>query len=291
MSKGDRGVKGRRKNEILRDCIDGNLTNLINRNVITALVNTFVKCYEFYDESEVGVSYTSIFSRDASIKLYEEFKCSKIGNLLVNSLKYINELYNVAREVFDAVFLLKLQLVSRLTISTRNPAIPLEISISWDPVLNLPYIPSSSLKGIARSYIESIKSNIDGVPITTFFGGSSSVGLAIFFDTYPIECSGDSLIEPDVITPHYKEVDGGVDEVSSSPTPIVYPTIAPNTVFATIIALKYSYEEGKIVIDPKKAYEFIRYVQEALTQGIGAKTTLGYGRIRPILSTSNVRQR
>jgi len=290
MSRSSKGVKGRKEEgDTLKSCIEGNLTNLASKNVISALVNVFIKCYEFYDEAREEISYPSIFSRYVSIRLYEEFKCSRISNLLMNSLKYINELFSIARDVFDAVFLLRLHLVSRLTIHTRNPMIPLEISISWDPILNIPYIPSSSLKGIARWYVEGVKSSIDGVPVSKFFGDSNSIGLAVFFDAYPIECSGESLIEPDVITPHYKETDRKIDEASSSPTPITYPTIAPNTVFATIVALNHSYEEEKTSINSKIAYEFIKYVQEALTQGIGAKTTLGYGRTRTIISTSNVK--
>lgn len=288
MSKQSKGVKVREESTV-ENCINDDLVNLTNKNVITALLNTFTKCYELYDEVREKVSYLSIFSRDVSVKLYDEFKCSKIGNLLMNSLKYVNELFSTVSNVFDAVFLLRLQLVSRLTIHTRNPMIPLEISISWDPVLNLPYIPSSSLKGVVRSYVSSIKSNISGIPINKFFGDSEGVGLVVFFDTYPIECKGESLIEPDVITPHYKEISEEIDETSSSPTPIIYPTIAPNTVLATIIALNYRYEEDKPLINHKVAYEFIKYAQEALTQGIGAKTTLGYGRVQPIISTSNIR--
>ncbi|MFZ8782491.1 MAG: hypothetical protein ACO2OR_00680 [Desulfurococcaceae archaeon] len=39
------------------------------------------------------------------------------------------------------VFAIDARLVSKLLVYTRNPFLPLEISLAWDPILNLPYIP------------------------------------------------------------------------------------------------------------------------------------------------------
>jgi CRISPR-associated protein Cmr6 len=267
-------------------CVREILSDLISKNVVSALTKAFVDCYEEfrrYGDGEARVSYVTGFSREASIKLYEEFRCSKIGELLRRASSYVYSLANTMKEYFDAIFLIKATLLSRLTIGTSDPTLPLEISVYWDPILNLPYVPSSSIKGLVRAYLESYagqefsKELLDGV-----FGTGVSSGLAVFTDAYPVECSGESLVEPDVVTPHYSEVREAIDEASSSPIPLVFPTIARDVTLAMVVAFKYG---GSSALDTATVLKLAEKIGEALEQGIGARTSVGYGRARVSRST------
>ena len=69
------------------------------------------------------------------------------------------------------VFAIDARLVSKLLVYTGNPFLPLEISLAWDPILNLPYIPSSTIKGAVRSWIELyVGKSVDGVSLEEIFG-------------------------------------------------------------------------------------------------------------------------
>jgi CRISPR-associated protein Cmr6 len=262
-------------------CVREALSDLSSKNVISALTKAFVNCYEVFRKSEGGesrVSYVTGFSREASIKLYEEFKCPKIGELLRMASSYIYSLASTMKDYFDAVFLIKATLLSRLTIGTSDPTLPLEISIYWDPILNLPYVPSSSIKGLVRAYLKSyVGQEFSGELLDRVFGTEVNSGLAVFTDAYPVKCSGESLVEPDVVTPHYGEVREAIDEASSSPVPLVFPTVARGVTLAMIVAFRYS---GSSVLDTTTVLKLTEKIGEALEQGIGARTGVGYGRAR-----------
>ena len=264
------------------ECVREELTGIVSKNVISALVKAFVHCYSRFEECGGGkrVSYVTGFSREASVKLYEEFRCPKVKGLMDAAEHYLRSLANIMRDSFDAVFLIRATLQSRLTVSTRNPALPLEISISWDPVLNLPYIPSSSIKGLVRAYVETYGgAELDEALVREVFGSQGSSGLVVFTDAYPVECSGESLVEPDVLTPHYSEVRKAIDEASSSPTPLVFPTIARNVTLAMVVAFRCD-RGSSSALDCAKVLKLSEKIRKALEQGIGARTSIGYGRAR-----------
>ena len=269
------------------ECVREELTGIASKNVISALVRAFVHCYPRFEKcgGREKVSYVTGFSREASVKLYEEFRCSKVKELMDAAERYLRSLANIMRDSFDAVFLIKATLLSRLTVSTRNPALPLEISISWDPVLNLPYIPSSSIKGLVRAYLAtSCGAELGESLVNEVFGSQERSGLVVFTDAYPVECSGESLVEPDVLTPHYSEVRRAIDEASSSPTPLVFPTIARGVTLAMVVAFRCD-RGSSSALDCAKVLKLSEKIGEALEQGIGARTSIGYGRARVSLES------
>jgi len=162
---------------------------------------------------------------------------------------------------------------SRLVIDTRNPIFPLEISIAWDPMLNVPFIPSTSLKGRARAYFELNNVEVDGLKTYELFGTQSSEGVVLFTDAYPVSCRGKHLVEPDVLTPHYSEARYAIDEASASPVPIVFLTVSPRVTFRFLIAIDKKFKAETSV---KVANE----ISKALSTGVGAKTAVGYGRLK-----------
>uniref|UniRef100_A0A7J2U137 Type III-B CRISPR module RAMP protein Cmr6 n=1 Tax=Ignisphaera aggregans TaxID=334771 RepID=A0A7J2U137_9CREN len=164
------------------------------------------------------------------------------------------------------------------------------MAIAWDPLLNLPYIPASSLKGTARAWLElNNYKSIEGVDLDDIFGSSTRekahISLAIFTDAYPVSCLN-RLVEPDVITPHYSG--DNIAEVDVNPTPLVFPTIAPGVTMKFILALRFSLD-NKQLLDPQKAVNIAQHVVKALENGVGAKTSVGYGRVRPVIAESKVR--
>jgi CRISPR-associated protein Cmr6 len=272
-------------------CVSEELKNLTARNVISALVKAFVSCYSLYREESKGAGYIPWFSRTASEKLSESFTCDKAKPLLEQSSKYLDTLLSELSTIFDAIFTISLMLVSRLAIYTRNPLMPLEIAIAWDPLLNLPYIPASSLKGTARAWLElNNYKSIEGVDLDDIFGSSTRekahISLAIFTDAYPVSCLN-RLVEPDVITPHYSG--DNIAEVDVNPTPLVFPTIAPGVTMKFILALNYSLDKDKELLNTAKAVKIAEHIVKALEGGIGTKTSIGYGRAKPAIIKSTIK--
>ncbi|MEM4424124.1 type III-B CRISPR module RAMP protein Cmr6 [Pyrobaculum sp.] len=158
---------------------------------------------------------------------------------------------------------------TRLTIHVKSPYIPLEIGISWHPLLNLPYIPATSLKGAARAYAEVNNIRPCGKAPEELFGKAGGAGLVELTDAYPVKCR-DKLIEPDIINPHYREVEGAIGEADASPTPLLFPAVARGVVFRFFVAPRAE-ADGKCLTD------VLDVIRGALAEGIGAKTRLGYG--------------
>jgi CRISPR-associated protein Cmr6 len=270
----------------VEECLSGRLKDLHVKNVPSALVKAFIECYEQYTDEKI--SYIPLFSRYVAEALYRDFNCENIRDLLENANNYIQNLYKefINSGAFEAVYMLDARLTSRLIINTSNPFLPLEVSLAWDPVLNLPYIPSSSIKGVSRSWIKLyIGSSIDGVSLDSIFGSEPGApekekhaSLVVFTDAYPVSCLS-KLIEPDVITPHYRSVELKITEPEVTPTPIVFPTIAPGTIMRFIVAFKYGYSD-KRVLTPEIVMKLVDYISRALEDGVGAKTSVGYGRVK-----------
>ncbi|MEM1694829.1 MAG: type III-B CRISPR module RAMP protein Cmr6, partial [Ignisphaera sp.] len=87
---------------------------------------------------------------------------------------------------------------------------------------------SSSIKGVVRAFFE--ENNVaEKSGIAKLFGDTEYSSDVVFLDAYPVGCEGENLVEADVITPHYNEVTGRIDEARSSPTPLVFPVLAPGT--------------------------------------------------------------
>jgi len=185
-----------------------------------------------------------------------------------------------------------------------------EVGLSWDPILDLPFIPSSSLKGVLRSYMlelcktkekekeKCVKNVISlfGVPIrdeeiaklagykSNIISEEGSEGLVIFSDAYPIDFSDTyGLLTPDIITPHYYKGGEVVDnEFDAQPTPITFLTVAPEVTFRSVIAVsgegeKYVKELSEMFFGNSNSYSLIPFILFAFTMGIGAKTSRGYG--------------
>jgi CRISPR-associated protein Cmr6 len=138
-----------------------------------------------------------------------------------------------------------------------------EVGLAWDPLLNLPYIPASSLKGSFRSYIEMEKKDL-----ASLLGTMEDASSIVFLNSYPIS-SRYNLLVPEVTTPIYREQEVKIKETEAKPTPIIYPVVNRDVIFRIVVGIK---PEKRDLINQLKLF-----LVEVLKRGIGAKTLLGYG--------------
>jgi CRISPR-associated protein Cmr6 len=225
---------------------------------------------------------------------YFKSKKNEIEQYL-NDLKGYLELYlkglGVVREV-------EMRLSNRgvFGVGSMFGQIPFEVGLYMHPYFNVPYIPASSIKGAIRSAYNNLKvANAEKKwkeskedEDKEIFGDENFAGLIGFTDALPIELGENGyVLYPDIINPHYKEAK---DEMSVSPNPIIYLTVAPGTVFKFFVYIikerenrgkKREIKLGKDIAEkPKPEIESLGYIDLAilygLTLGIGAKTSLGY---------------
>lgn len=173
--------------------------------------------------------------------------------------------YRVAR--FDAKLLER----ALFGASQRFGKLLFEISLEFDPYLNVPIIPGSSIKGALRATYEYVSG-----PTSAVFGEGGEharAGLLIFSDAYPVEPGREGMVLfPDVLTPHYSKKEGEdiLEEWEWEPRPIPYLSVAPGTTFGFVVASR----RNEI---PEE--EFTRVIKTAFSLGLGGKTCVGYGRL------------
>lgn len=182
---------------------------------------------------------------------------SRSKDLLEATRRYMDDIVNSLRNVKTKVLQYYIETDGPLTIARSGGMgiIPFEIGIAFDWLLNVPYIPGSSIKG-------SMRRSLDG-------GSTRRKDFFTVYDAYPVETSTGYLLVPEVITPHYKDVE---TELDVKPNPLVHLVVPPGVVFRVIISIDE---------DCKRNLESIKNAfRSALRRGIGAKTSVGYSYFR-----------
>jgi len=151
---------------------------------------------------------------------------------------------------------------------------PTETSITLHRFLGIPYIPSTSIKGMLRASVETLIPN-EQDKINMLFGlhenNQDKRGVLILFDAFPI---GVPSLEIDIMNPHYSKWysnEGLWPSDDLDPTPIFFLTVAPGTTF-----------NFNMVLPPNNDISLIDEAEKYLIQGlsifgIGAKTRVNYG--------------
>lgn len=175
----------------------------------------------------------------------------------------------------------------RLVAGLGNESV-LETSLSLHPLYGFPYIPGSSVKGVARAYAQEVYWESNKIKDTFFrvFGSApqekesseredandNRVGEVIFFDALPEKFDG-NFLDLDVMTPHYGEYysDGETPGDWMQPNPITFLTVAPGRKFMFSLAAK-----------EKPLFETAQcWLKMGLQElGAGGKTSAGYGYFR-----------
>lgn len=199
------------------------------------------------------------------------------------------------------------QVQDRLVVGLGG-ASPVETHITLHQRYGVPYIPGSALKGLAASYARRVlglvprssdgKSNGSNAPLGPYevlFGDTDDAGYITFFDALPVvdlsdklvlgerhplqaaqkrRAFPDSLLEADVLTVHHRDyymIDDAQLKAPAdwdAPNPVSFLS----AVGSYLVALK----------GPEKwaAYAFDVLTRALEEEGVGAKTSTGYGRLK-----------
>jgi len=175
--------------------------------------------------------------------------------------KYFDNLKEILKSLKYTIVDVEITTKTRalIGVSTSLGKLIFDSGISFDPYMNLPYIPASEIKGIVRSYIEDKLGEQDAEDI---FGNEEREGNVNFTDAYPTR-SENFLFVPDVITPHYNKKKS---EADAQLTPVIHLTIAPKVTFRFIIYYKRE-DVGKPICDT---------LPLVIMKGLGARSSVGY---------------
>lgn len=219
---------------------------------------------------EVNSSSKDDVKREA---LEEAIKISRSVTAASRALEAVNARYRVMERAYESMGYrfkkIEARLAYRGLVGTGEGfgRLAFEVGLSWDPILQLPFFPGSSLKGAARRMADEVSTSKE---VEKVFGNppeakEARMGNIIFHDAYPVESNKEGLVlEPDVMAPIYK--DDKMEEHTVSPTIIPFVSIARGVKFAFLLA---SSDEG----DLEKA---AKWLKTALEYGVGAKTLTGY---------------
>jgi CRISPR-associated protein Cmr6 len=172
---------------------------------------------------------------------------------------------------------------------------PFENGISLHRIHGFPYIPGSTLKGIAQDYAR-INAGITQTDLRflSVFGTQTPAerskgfkphrGSVIFFDAIPLQNT--CILDIDVVTPHYKDYYDSRGKIAPadylSPNPVQFLVISSGTRFVFSLAACDFSSDGEAGYRPardvlKDACEWL--VGALATRGAGGKTfAAGYGR-------------
>lgn len=163
----------------------------------------------------------------------------------------------------------------RLSIGLGGESV-LETAISLHRTYGVPYIPGSALKGLAagfaRQRLEESEWGKDSNAYRVLFGDTTTAGYVTFYDALYVPGTGHrgKPLWPDVITVHHPEYYQGGNPPADwdSPTPI--PFLSATGDYLLAIGGDDQWVEA--------AFDILR--QALKEEGIGAKTSSGYGRMR-----------
>jgi len=168
----------------------------------------------------------------------------------------------------------EIKTLGRLAVGLSGESV-LETSVALHHTYGVPYIPGTSLKGLAAAFARKFlgddwKEDSDSKAYQIVFGDAENAGYVEFFDAMPL--LGNSFLEQDIITVHHK--DYYEEKKGSSPTdwdePVPIPFLSVTGSF--LLAL------GGPTDWVNAAFEILALALQEM--GVGAKTSSGYGRMK-----------
>ncbi|MEM3408488.1 MAG: type III-B CRISPR module RAMP protein Cmr6 [Candidatus Micrarchaeia archaeon] len=209
------------------------------------------------------------------LEILESF-INKLNRESIERIKFVQKLVDSAKAALakNCIFVIDIEAktVSRLLVNTASGLgrTVFEVGLAFNPILNLPYIPSSSIKGSLRNYI-----HFDEKSKEFIFGDQKEAGYLIVLDSYPSYFSN-NLLEAEVTTSIYGEE---IEENKAKPNPIIYPCIARGVTFRFVLGISNRIDEetGKQLRN-----DLISYFLKMAKYGLGAKTLLGYGELERV---------
>ncbi len=244
-----------------------------------------------YDSRKKNFQFFKRERKGENFEIIPEFGTLAFDQIADRNLKDAKELLG-ANNIEEIELSIDWRLVQGLGGSSVH-----ETSMSLHHIYGIPFISSSSLKGVVRSHIISnvylplantVKEKDRGVEaeklalqnphFVKWFGDVGQRGALVFFDAFPLEKPS---LEVDIMNPHYGPY---YSDPSTKTPPADYHNPIPIP-FLTISKTKFSIVFGAIdkrtlmdQIDNKSAENWFR--SALTTHGIGAKTAVGYGYLK-----------
>jgi len=231
------------------------------------------------------------------------------------------ELENALEKLGVSYLTLKVETTTALLVgsATGLGALTTEVPLNWDPVLELPVIPGSALKGIARAWLHdyliyglnSDHENEEEAPpendnkykeaeakVKEVFGWEKAVSKLTFYDAYPVEVAGPSLLSRDIVNPHYNPLTNPnlKTELDVQPNPVQHVAVAPRVTFHIVVAatpsinptsiglyilLKEKVDEAGQPSSGSEDYAALALLMAAaMAHSVGGRTLKGYGKLR-----------
>ena len=200
------------------------------------------------------------------IAIYEVLKHDKYKESMNAAEKVVDDLATALKNIYGHSYIVTTKVSSTITVGRGLMDIITENGLSWDPVLDLPYIPASELKGAVRLLVlkaSALKAKKEGFQVSLdlfgkvrgkvlpenkyadeyevfskFLGNNfvvdyteEHVGELVLTDAYPVQ-DPDNLpdnlpVELMVLTPHYTS--NVKQEYEVKPTPLRYLGISRKT--------------------------------------------------------------
>lgn len=176
--------------------------------------------------------------------------------------------------------------LGRLVVGLGGESV-LETHLTLHRTYGVPYIPGSAIKGLLSRFAATRlqgaawERSLDpsrfhrGEAQRALFGSTEEAGLLLFFDALPV----DYRIYPDVLTPHHSAYYGGEAAPPAdwdSPVPVPFLSVTGRFLFALALAPGVDPAEGRPWLEAAGQILALALREE----GLGAKTTSGYGRFR-----------
>lgn len=180
------------------------------------------------------------------------------------------------------------RVLGRMAVNLGSEAV-LETSIALHRTYGVPYIPGSALKGLASHYVLHYQNKEewgrDSEAFKTLFGDTTSAGYVTFYDALYVPGTGKGLA-PDVITVHH------LDYYQGKKPDYLNGQEAPPADWDSPIPIPFITATGRFLIALSGPDEWVKAAFDILTfalerEGIGAKTSSGYGRMSFDLTTSS----
>lgn len=149
-----------------------------------------------------------------------------------------------------------------------------ETGLTLHHTYGVPYIPGSSLKGVAARFAASRLDaawQASGEGYRTLFGTTAAAGYVTFLDALPV--SGEWQLRPDVITVHHPDYYQNKNKSPAewdNPTPLTFLSVTGRFLLAVLPA-------AGAEAWAERALELLK--RAVAEMGVGGKTSSGYGRL------------
>ncbi len=249
-----------------------------------------------FDESPTNASlWLHKYIREQKVEKQESTAkqdlVNQVSNIEVPDIyeSFFNEIWKPSVEKYAPQ---SIEISGRMIVGLGAESV-LETSITLHRTYGVPYIPGSALKGLAASFAHRFmgegwnkeskdKTRKIGKAHKLMFGSQESAGYVIFHDALYVPNSyGKNPLRADILTVHHQKYYQGKDSEGKYSPPADWDSPVPIPLLSAQgkYLLAISANSGDAKFDEKMAKLAVDILRLALRdEGIGAKTSSGYGR-------------